>query len=168
MSLNLLTSWNLFKTTIHIKYYNYVCCFVWIKDSASHSNEKIAARNSAIKISNTYRYTISYLKFWKPKSSENWEFFMEVVCTPNLAFGPNMPRCDTCSTHTMQVCCVQMLETRLGVAPRQKSVLIRQMILEEVIPGPSSDVWHQPKYDGHHDNDDDIDVPSSPGSTSKV
>jgi hypothetical protein len=26
----------------------------------------------------------------------------------------------------------------------------------------------QPKYDGHHDNDDDIDVPSSPGSSSKV
>jgi hypothetical protein len=26
----------------------------------------------------------------------------------------------------------------------------------------------QPKYDGHHDNDDYIDVPSSPGSLSKV
>jgi hypothetical protein len=26
----------------------------------------------------------------------------------------------------------------------------------------------QPKYDGHHDNDDDIDVPSCPRSSSKV
>jgi hypothetical protein len=42
---------------------------------------------------------------------------MEVVCTPKLAFGPNMPRCDTLSTHTTQVCCVQELETRRGVAP---------------------------------------------------
>jgi hypothetical protein len=62
-------------------------------------------------------------------------------------------------------------------------MLIRQMILEEVfkkavcrsaaeleytVPGPSSDVRLQPKEDGHHDNDDDIDVPSSPGSSSKV
>jgi hypothetical protein len=35
---------------------------------------------------------------------------MEVVCTPKLAFGPNMTRRDT------QVCCVQALETRRGVA----------------------------------------------------
>jgi hypothetical protein len=42
---------------------------------------------------------------------------MEVVCTPKLAFGPNMPRRDTLSTHTTQVCCVQALETRRGVAP---------------------------------------------------
>jgi hypothetical protein len=61
-------------------------------------------------------------------------------------------------------------------------MLIRQMTLEEVfikavsrsaaelypVPVPSSDVRLQPKYDGHHDNDDDIDVPSSPGSSSKV
>jgi hypothetical protein len=39
--------------------------------------------------------------------------------------------------------------------------------LENTVPGPSSDAL-QPKYDGHHDNDDDIDVPSSPGSSSKV
>jgi hypothetical protein len=25
----------------------------------------------------------------------------------------------------------------------------------------------QPKYDGHHDNDDEIDVPSSPGSQAR-
>jgi hypothetical protein len=62
-------------------------------------------------------------------------------------------------------------------------MLIRQMTPEEVfkkavspsdtelenpIPGPSSDVQLQTKYDGHHDNDDDIDVPPSPGSSSKV
>jgi hypothetical protein len=62
-------------------------------------------------------------------------------------------------------------------------MLIRQMTLEEVfkkvishsaaelenpVPGPPSDVRLQPKYDGHHDNDDEIDVPSSPGSSSKV
>jgi hypothetical protein len=40
--------------------------------------------------------------------------------------------------------------------------------LENLVPGPSSDVRLQPKYDGHHDNDDDIDVPCSPGSSSKV
>jgi hypothetical protein len=67
---------------------------------------------------------------------------------------------------------------------RQKPILIRQMTLEEAfkravsrsdaelkknpVPGPSSDVRLQHKYDGHHDNDDDIDVPSSPGSSSKV
>jgi hypothetical protein len=66
---------------------------------------------------------------------------------------------------------------------RQKPMLIRQMTLEEVfkeavshsaaelenpIPGPSSDVRLQHKYDGHHDNDDDTDVASSPGSSSKV
>jgi hypothetical protein len=34
-------------------------------------------------------------KIRKPKF-----FFMEVVCTPKLAFGPNMPRRDTRSTHT--------------------------------------------------------------------
>jgi hypothetical protein len=42
---------------------------------------------------------------------------MEVVCTPKLAFGPNMPPRDTRSTHTTQVCCFQALETRSGVAP---------------------------------------------------
>jgi hypothetical protein len=62
-------------------------------------------------------------------------------------------------------------------------MLIRQMTLEEVfkkavsqsaaglenpVPGPSSDVRLQPKYDGHHDNDAEIDVPSSPGSSSNV
>jgi hypothetical protein len=47
-------------------------------------------------------------------------FFMEVVYTPKLAFGANMPRRDTRSTHTTQVCCVQALETRPGIAPRQK------------------------------------------------
>jgi hypothetical protein len=61
-------------------------------------------------------------------------------------------------------------------------MLFRQMTLEEVFKkavsrsaaeletpdsGLSSDVRLQPKYDGHHDNDD-IDVPSSPGSSSKV
>jgi hypothetical protein len=40
--------------------------------------------------------------------------------------------------------------------------------LENPVPGPSSDVRLQPKYDGHCDNNDDIDVPSSPGSSSKV
>jgi hypothetical protein len=40
--------------------------------------------------------------------------------------------------------------------------------LENPVPDPSSDVRLQPKYDGHHDKDDDIDVPSSPGSSSKV
>jgi hypothetical protein len=58
-------------------------------------------------------------------------------------------------------------------------MLIRQMTLEEAVshsaaeledpvPDPSSDVRLQPKYDGHHDNHDDIDVPSSTGSSSKV
>jgi hypothetical protein len=66
---------------------------------------------------------------------------------------------------------------------RQKPMLIRQMTLEEAfkravsrsaaelenpVPGPSSAVRLQHKYDGHHDNDDDTDVPSSPGSSSKV
>jgi hypothetical protein len=66
---------------------------------------------------------------------------------------------------------------------RQKPMLIRQRTLEEVfkkaishsaaelenpVPGPSSDVRLQPKYDCHHDNNDDIDVPSCPGSSSKV
>jgi hypothetical protein len=66
---------------------------------------------------------------------------------------------------------------------RQKPMLIIQMTLEEAfkwaiscsaaelenpVPGPSSAVRLQHKYDGHHDNDDDIDVPSSPGSSSKV
>jgi hypothetical protein len=40
--------------------------------------------------------------------------------------------------------------------------------LENPVPSPLSDVRLQPKYDDHHDNDDDIDVPSSPGSSSKV
>jgi hypothetical protein len=62
---------------------------------------------------------------------------------------------------------------------RQKPMLIRQITLEEVfkkavsrsaaelenpVPGPSSDVRLQPKYVGHHDNDDDIDVLSCLGS----
>jgi hypothetical protein len=42
---------------------------------------------------------------------------MEVVCTPKLAFGTNMPRRDTLSTHATRVCCVQVLETRPRVAP---------------------------------------------------
>jgi hypothetical protein len=50
-------------------------------------------------------------KLQKPK------VFMEVICTPKIAFGPNMPRHDTRSTHTTQVCCVQALETRPAVAP---------------------------------------------------
>jgi hypothetical protein len=53
-----------------------------------------------------YRYTISYPKFLKPKSSENQKFF----------HGGRL----------------------------------------------------QPKYDGHHDNENEIDVPSSPGSLSKM
>jgi hypothetical protein len=130
------------------------------------------------KIEALYRYTISFIR-----TSENRKFFMEVVSTPKLAFGPNVPWRYTRSTQTTQVCCVQVLETRPGVAPRQKPMLIRQMTLEEVFkkavshsaaelvnpaPGPSSDAWLQPKYNSHHENDDDIDIPSSPGSSSKV
>jgi hypothetical protein len=44
-------------------------------------------------------------------------FFTEVVRTPKLAFGPNMPRRDTRSTHTTRVCWVQTLESRPAVAP---------------------------------------------------
>jgi hypothetical protein len=51
------------------------------------------------------------------RNSENRKFFMEVICTLKLAFEPNMPWRDTRSTHTTQVCCVQGLETRPGVAP---------------------------------------------------
>jgi hypothetical protein len=62
-------------------------------------------------------------------------------------------------------------------------MLIRPMTLEEVfkkavsrsaaefenpVPGSSSDVRLQTKYDSHHDKDDGIDVPCSPGSSSKV
>jgi hypothetical protein len=50
----------------------------------------------------------------------------------------------------------------------KKAVSHSAVELENPVPGPSSDVRFQPKYDGHHDSDDDIDVPSSPGSSSKV
>jgi hypothetical protein len=65
-------------------------------------------------VDSSYRYTISYPKFWKAPNTES--FFMEVVCTSTLAFGPNMPRRDKLWTHSTQVCCVQTLETRRGVA----------------------------------------------------
>jgi hypothetical protein len=64
-----------------------------------------------------YRYTILIRNSENRKAPKTESFFMEVVCTPKLAFGPNMPRHDTRSTHTRQVCCVQALETRPGVAP---------------------------------------------------
>jgi hypothetical protein len=67
---------------------------------------------------------------------------------------------------------------------RQKPMLIRQMTLEEAFKrvvclsdaeirkvmflAHHQIVRLQPKYDGHHDNDDDTVVPSSPGSSSKV
>jgi hypothetical protein len=43
-------------------------------------------------------------------------------------------------------------------------------LLTEIVKTESffMEVDYQPKYDGHYDNDDDIDVPSSPGSSSKV
>jgi hypothetical protein len=67
---------------------------------STHARDKNTHTLSSIFFYFVYRYTISYLKFWKPKVF-SWR-----------------------STPT--------------------------------------------KYDGHHDNDDDIDVPSSPGSSSKV
>jgi hypothetical protein len=83
-------------------------------------------------------------------------------------------------TNDHEIMAVYSIKERLL---RQKPILIRQMTLEEVskkavsrsaaelenpVPGPPSDVRLQPKYCGHHDNNDDIDVPCSPGSSSKV
>jgi hypothetical protein len=70
------------------------------------------------------------------------------------------------------LCPTNMTQYKSKICLKTKLIIQVHNLLSEILKTEKLKFFHggrlQPKYDGHHDNDDDIDVPSSPGSSSKV